>query len=200
MAAEPLSIARLNSRSGDFAASLDALLRWDVSEDSEVLQTAREVIRQVRADGDAAVAELTRRFDRMACESVADLAMGPDEFRASFERIGEAEREALVTAADRIRAYHEHQRAEDWTFTDNLGNRLGQRVTPLERVGIYVPGGQASYPSTVLMTAVPARVAGVGEIVMAVPTPDGVRNDLVLAAAHVADVDRGFCVGGAQAV
>jgi histidinol dehydrogenase len=195
-----LSIARLNSRSGDFAASLDALLRWDVSEDSEVLQTAREVIRQVRADGDAAVAELTRRFDRMPCESVADLAMGPDEFRASFERIGEAEREALVTAADRIRAYHEHQRAEDWTFTDNLGNRLGQRVTPLERVGIYVPGGQASYPSTVLMTAVPARVAGVGEIVMAVPTPDGVRNDLVLAAAHVADVDRGFCVGGAQAV
>jgi len=193
-------IARLHSGSPDFAQTLEDLLAWDVSEDNAVLETVREVIRRVRSEGDAAVLDLTRRFDRLDCETVADTMLQANDFRDAFERISTSERDALTTAAQRIRTYHEHQLGEDWSFTDELGNRLGQRVTALDRVGVYVPGGQASYPSTVLMTAVPASVAGVGEVIMTVPTPDGVRSDLVLAAAHVAGVDLGFTVGGAQAV
>jgi histidinol dehydrogenase len=198
--AEALAIARLKADAPDFESLLTDILRWDVAEDREIQETVRDVIERVRNEGDAAVVELTRRFDRMNCDSVADLAIDGDSFREAFERIGDAERDALLTAADRIRAYHEHQLSEDWTFTDDLGNRLGQRITALDRVGVYVPGGQASYPSTVLMTTIPARVAGVGEVLMTVPTPDGERSDLVLAAAHVAGVDRAFSIGGAQAV
>ncbi len=195
-----LAIARLVSGDPDFEARLSELLAWDVSEDSTVLETARAVIARVRAEGDAALIDLTRRYDRLELGSMADATLRREDFAAAWSRIGEAEREALQTAADRIRAYHEHQLSESWTYTDALGNRLGQQVTALDRVGVYVPGGQASYPSTVLMTAVPASVAGVAEIVMTVPTPDGQRNDLVLAAAHVAGVDLGFTVGGAQAI
>ncbi|HEY5646340.1 MAG TPA: histidinol dehydrogenase [Pseudomonadales bacterium] len=199
---EPLAlrIARLRTRDPGFDAALAALLVWDVAEDSAVLDVARDVIRRVRAEGDAALLELTRRFDRLDVQHMGATQLGQADFKAAFQRIGDQERRALETAAERIRRYHEHQLAESWTFTDALGNRLGQRVTPLEKVGVYVPGGQASYPSTVLMTAVPARVAGVGEVIMAVPTPGGARNDLVLAAAHVAGVDRGFTIGGAQAI
>ena len=195
-----LAIARFSTSDPDFDARLDALLAWDVSEDSEVLEIVRGVISHVRADGDAAVAEYTRRFDRLAVTGLTQTELTPADFAAAWQRIGEAEREALETAADRIRTYHEHQLGESWTYTDELGNRLGQKITPLDRVGLSVPGGQASYPSTVLMTAIPARVAGVGEVIMTVPTPDGLRNDLVLAAAHVAGVDRGFTIGGAQAL
>ena len=195
-----LNVARFASSDPDFDARLDALLAWDVSEDSKVLEIVREVIARVRADGDAAVLDYTRRFDRLTVSGLEETVLSPADFAAAWQRIGEAEREALETAADRIRAYHEHQLLEPWTYTDALGNRLGQKITPLDRVGVYVPGGQAAYPSTVLMTAVPARVAGVGEVIMTVPTPDGRRNDLVLAAAHVAGVDRGFTVGGAQAI
>jgi histidinol dehydrogenase len=195
-----LSIARLDSASPGFDAALDALLAWDVVEDDEVSAIVRDVIREVRQSGDAAVLEYTRRFDRLDRASVADLALTEKDFAAAWERTALSDREALQTAAARIRAYHEHQRETDWEYTDELGCRLGQKVTPLERVGIYVPGGRASYPSTVLMTAIPARVAGVGEIVMTVPAPDGELSDLVLAAAHIAGVDRGFRVGGAQAI
>ena len=195
-----LSIARLNTADADFDASLDALLAWDVAEDSQVLEIARDVIRRVRAEGDAAVLDFTRRFDRLSVETLAATELTPEDFAAAWQRIGATERDALSVAADRVRAYHEHQQAESWTYTDDMGNRLGQKVTPLDRVGVYVPGGQAAYPSTVLMTAIPARVAGVGEVIMTVPTPDGVQNDLVLAAAHIAGVDRAFTVGGAQAV
>lgn len=195
-----LAIARLNSADADFSSRLDALLAWDVAEDSEVLEIARGVIARVRAEGDAAVLDFTRRFDRLDVADLNATALSTADFQAAWQRIGEAEREALGTAADRVRTYHEHQQSEPWTYTDELGNRLGQKVTPLDRVGVYVPGGQAAYPSTVLMTAIPARVAGVGEVIMTVPTPDGQRNDLVLAAAHIAGVDRGFTIGGAQAI
>jgi len=196
----PSLIARIRTSDPDFEARLAGLLAWDVAEDSTVLEVARDVIRRVRAEGDAALLELTRRFDRLDVARMADTVLTADDFRAALERIPEAERTALATAAERIRAYHEHQLSDSWSFTDALGNQLGQRVTPLDRVGVYVPGGQAAYPSTVLMTAVPARVAGVGEVIMTVPTPDGVRNDLVLAAACVAGVDRAFTIGGAQAI
>lgn len=195
-----LDIARLRSADADFEDRLAALLAWDVAEDSEVLEIARGVIARVRAEGDAAVLDCTRRFDRLEVQDLKQTELGPSDFASAWQRIDDAEREALDTAAARVRAYHERQQADSWTYTDELGNRLGQKVTPLDRVGVYVPGGQAAYPSTVLMTAIPARVAGVGEVIMTVPTPDGVRNDLVLAAAHVARVDRAFTVGGAQAV
>jgi histidinol dehydrogenase len=190
----------MSSADTDFEAALDGLLRWNTAEDTEVQGIVRDVIERIRAEGDEALLDLTRRFDGLECRSPQELILDAGDFAAARDRIGGAEREALETAADRIRAYHEHQQTADWTFTDDLGNRLGQRITPLDRVGVYVPGGQASYPSTVLMTAVPARVAGVGEVIMTVPTPGGVRSDLVLAAAHIAGVDRAFTVGGAQAV
>jgi len=198
--APPSLIARIRTSDPDFDARLAGLLAWDVAEDSTVLEIAREVIRRVRAEGDAALLDLTRRFDRLDVSRMADTVLTADDFRAALERIPEVERTALRTAAERIRTYHEHQLSDSWSFTDALGNQLGQRVTPLDKVGVYVPGGQAAYPSTVLMTAVPARVAGVGEVIMTVPTPDGVRNDLVLAAACVAGVDRAFTIGGAQAI
>lgn len=195
-----LAITRLTTRDADFDARLTALLAWDTAEDSAVLDTARAVIGRIRAEGDRALLELTRQFDRLEISSLSETRLGAEDFAAAWERIGQAERQALGTAAARIREYHEHQLSVSWSYTDDLGNRLGQKVTPLDRVGVYVPGGQASYPSTVLMTVIPARVAGVGEVIMTVPTPDGARNDLVLAAAHVAGVDAGFTVGGAQAI
>jgi histidinol dehydrogenase len=195
-----LDIRRLDARDTGFDAALDQLLYWDVGDDDAVNRAAAEIIGEVRRNGDAALLALTARFDRWQPHDAAHLALGPDDFAAAFEQIGAVEREALQQAAERIDAYHRHQLGGDWEYADAHGNRLGQRVTALERVGLYVPGGQAAYPSTVLMTAVPARVAGVDEIIMTVPTPDGVRNPLVLAAAHIAGVDRGFAVGGAQAV
>ncbi|HEX7036838.1 MAG TPA: histidinol dehydrogenase [Pseudomonadales bacterium] len=195
-----LRLRRLDASDPGFAAELDALLNWDVGEDDEVNRIAAEIIGDVRRRGDAALLELTARFDRWAPASPADLELHPSDFRAAYEALPALERDALQTAAARIEAYHRRQLETDWEFEDAEGNRLGQRITPLERVGLYVPGGQAAYPSTVLMTAVPARVAGVGEVVMTVPTPDNRRNPLVLAAAHVAGVSRGFAVGGAQAV
>jgi histidinol dehydrogenase len=195
-----LALRRLCTSDADFDAALDALLWWDAGIDDEVNRVAAEVIERVRRDGDAALLELTARFDRWTPVDATALVLTAEDFRQAYERLPEAERVALQHAAARIEAYHRHQLAGDWEFTDDDGNRLGQRVTPLDRVGLYVPGGQAAYPSTVLMTAIPARVAGVGEVLMTVPTPDGVRNDLMLGAAHVAGIGRGFAVGGAQAV
>ncbi len=195
-----MMLARLDTRQAGFDSALDGLLARNVVDDSEVVQTVREVIARIRAEGDQALLEFTRRFDGLECSSMAELALDRVDFTAAFDRISGVERDALESAAERIRSYHEHQRSEGWTFTDEYGNRLGQKITTLDRVGIYVPGGQANYPSTVLMTAIPARVAGVGEIVMTVPAPEGRRSDLVLAAAHVAGVDTAFTVGGAQAI
>jgi histidinol dehydrogenase len=192
--------ARLDTREAGFETALEGLLAWDTDEDSEVLDTVRGVIARIRSEGDDALLDFTRRFDGLDCDSVAELQLDDGALRAAFDRISESDKAALQHAAERIRSYHEHQLSEGWMFTDEYGNRLGQKVTALDRVGLYVPGGQANYPSTVLMTAIPARVAGVGEIVMVVPTPDGERSDLVLAAAHVAGVDQTFTVGGAQAI
>jgi len=193
-------VRRLSSRDADFDGALTALTAWDVSEEDAVTRAARDIIDAVRARGDAALLEYTRRFDRLTCASIAELELGPDELAACARALTETDRDALEQAAQRIRAFHEAQRQGSFEITDALGNRLGNRVTPIDRVGIYVPGGQAAYPSTVLMTAIPAAVAGVGEIVVTVPTPDGVRNPLVLAAMHIAGARRVFCVGGAQAI
>lgn len=195
-----LSLRRLSSADAGFSAALDVLLDWDVGDDAEVNRIAAEIIREVRRRGDPALLALTERFDRWHPANAGALLLEAEDFESAYRLIGDAERQALQQAAERIEAYHRHQLGGDWEFTDQLGNRLGQRVTPLDRVGLYVPGGQAAYPSTVLMTAIPARVAGVPEVVMTVPTPDGARNPLVMAAAHVAGIRRAYAVGGAQAV
>ena len=184
----------------DFGGALDALLAWEARESPEIARIASELIAEVRADGDAALLRLTRRFDGVAADRMADLVIEPQALDEALASLPTADREALELAEARIRAYHERQPTAAFEYTDEYGNLLGSRVTPLERVGIYVPGGQASYPSTVLMTAVPARVAGVGEIVATVPTPKGERNAHVLAAMRLAGVDRVFSIGGAQAI
>lgn len=193
-------VRRLSSRDPDFESALTVLTAWDVSEEDAVTRAARDIVNAVRERGDAALLEYTQRFDRLSCTSVAELELDADDLSACERTLPESEREALHGAAQRIRLFHEAQRQDSFEITDSLGNRLGNRVTPIDRVGIYVPGGQAAYPSTVLMTAIPAAVAGVKEIVVTVPTPDGVRNPLVLAAMHIAGISRVFCVGGAQAI
>lgn len=191
---------QLDSAQADFAAELDALLEWDISEDDAVASTAADIIRAVRDRKDEALLDYTRKLDRLPVEHAADLEIQQAELDQALARIDDARRLALQGAADRIRAYHEHQLQASWSFEDEYGNRLGQRVLPLERVGVYVPGGQACYPSSVLMTLLPAKVAGVEELIVTVPTPDGERNDTVLAALAIGGADRVFTVGGAQAV
>lgn len=193
-------IRRLNAADARFDGELDALLAWGARESAQVAQTAADIVAEVRVDGDAALLRLTRRYDGLNVASAADLEVDPDELGRSLDRLPVADRDALRLAADRIRDYHERQPRGDFSFTDDLGNVLGQRTMPLDCVGVYVPGGQAAYPSTVLMTVIPARVAGVGDVVATVPTPRGERSDHVLAAMAIADVDRVFTIGGAQAI
>ena len=193
-------VRRLDSADANFAAELDALLAWDTSADASVSQTVAQVISEVRTRGDAALLELTNKFDRRSVEGVAQLRIPGAELSQALAALPEQDRTALLAAADRVREYHMHQGDASWSYEDAHGNTLGQKVTALRRVGVYVPGGQAAYPSTVLMTVIPATVAGVSEIVMTVPTPDDVRNPLVLAAAAVAGVTEVWTVGGAQAI
>jgi len=190
----------LDAAAPGFDAALDALIAFEAAQDPSVDATVAAIIADVRARGDAAVLDCTRRFDRVDAASVEQLAIAPAAMRRAFEALPELQRHALETAAARIRRYHERQKGGDWELAEPDGTVLGQRVTPLDRVGLYVPGGKAAYPSSVLMNALPAAVAGVGDIVMVVPTPDGVRNPLVLAAAHLAGVTRAFTIGGAQAI
>lgn len=197
---EPVMINRLNAADADFDARLDALLAWESVANTGVQDTVDEIIRRVRGEGDAALLEYTARFDRLTLGSAAELELGPDVLEAALNRIDPDLRKALETAAARVRAYAEHQKMASWSYTEDDGTVLGQQITPLDRVGLYVPGGKAAYPSSVLMNAIPASVAGVGELVMVVPTPDGIINDTVLAAARIAGVDRVFRLGGAQAV
>ena len=192
--------ARLDTTASDFEQHLRQLLHWDMSADDDVEATVRDILAQVRNEGDAAVLSLTNRLDRLSVTDMSALTLSMDDVQAALERISKTDRSALEQAAERIRAYHEHQVDSSWSYTDELGNVLGQKITPLDRVGVYVPGGQASYPSRVLMTLFPARVAGVRELIVTVPTPDGERNDMVLAALAIAGVDRVFTIGGAQAV
>lgn len=196
----PLKIARLDVNQADFNHHLDGLLAWEGVSDKAVNERVEEIIAAVRQRGDAAVVEYTARFDGLEVASMADLTLDRARLELALERITTEQRQALEVAAERVRVYHEHQRQASWRYTEADGTVLGQQVTPLDRVGLYVPGGKASYPSSVLMNAIPAKVAGVPEVVMVVPTPRGEINELVLAAACLAGVDRVFTVGGAQAV
>lgn len=196
----PSAIRRLNAADADFARHLDHLLSWENVSDDGVNERVLEIIKAVRERGDAAVVELTQRFDALEVASMADLILPRARLEQALERITPAQREALEIAAERVRSYHERQKQDSWTYTEADGTVLGQKVTPLDRAGLYVPGGKASYPSSVLMNAIPAKVAGVPEVVMVVPTPRGEVNELVLAAACIAGVDRVFTIGGAQAV
>ncbi len=191
---------RLNTTQPDFWPRLDTLLAWEGVSDDAVLTTVQQILRRVRAEGDAAVVDYTNRFDRMNVAAMAELEIPRSRLQAALQALEPALRENLEFSAERIRAYHRHQLAESWRYTEPDGTVLGQKVTPLQRVGLYVPGGKAAYPSSVLMNAIPAKVAGVEELIMVVPTPDGEANELVLAAAAIAGVDRVFAIGGAQAV
>jgi len=193
-------VKRLDTSAEDFWPQLDALLAWEGVSNDDVNQTVRHILSEVRRRGDEAIVEMTNRFDRMDVQSMAELEIPIERLAEALDRISPQQRDALVLAADRVRAYHQHQVQESWSYTEDDGTLLGQQITPLDRVGLYVPGGKAAYPSSVLMNAIPAKVAGVEELIMVVPTPDGVVNELVLAAAHIADVDKVFAIGGAQAV
>lgn len=194
------TLRRLDADAPDFLATLDALLAFEGSADARIDAAVSEILQAVRRDGDAAIIDYTRRFDRLDVADMAALELPRTALQAALDGLGRAQRDALEVAAQRVRAYHERQVLQSWEYIEADGTRLGQKVTPLDRVGLYVPGGRASYPSSVLMNAIPAKVAGVGELIMVVPTPGGEQNPLVLAAAAITGVDRVFTIGGAQAV
>ncbi len=193
-------ITRLDSTSNDFWPSLEKRLAWEGVSDDKVNTIVREILTAVRERGDAAVLEYTNRFDRMSATSMGDLEISQERLQQALKNIPAEQREALEKSAERVTLYHEKQKQESWSYTEADGTLLGQQVTPLDRAGLYVPGGKAAYPSSVLMNALPAKVAGVQELIMVVPTPDGEVNELVLAAAAVCGVDKVFAIGGAQAV
>ncbi len=190
----------LSTADAGFAAALEQLLDRAVNEDAEVETAVRAILAEVQTRGDAALIDYTRRFDRNSVVTVAELEVRQERLAAAKAAIASEQRTALEFAAGRIRAYHERQRVDSWSYTDDDGTLLGQQVTPLDRVGLYAPGGKAAYPSSVLMNAIPAKVAGVAELIMMTPAPEGRISDLVLAAAAIAGVDRVFTVGGAQAI
>jgi histidinol dehydrogenase len=200
----PITLRKLDSSHPDFNAQLSAVLAFEAEEDHAIDQAVMGILADVKTRGDAAVLDYTNRFDRLSASSMGALELTQEELQAALNGLSPVRRSALQAAADRVRAYHERQKQEcgsdGFTYREADGTLLGQKVTPLDRVGIYVPGGKAAYPSSVLMNAIPAKVAGVQEIIMVVPTPDGVKNELVLAAAAIAGVDRVFTIGGAQAV
>jgi histidinol dehydrogenase len=193
-------ITRLNSKDTTFREEFERLFAWEQTADAALESVVREIINDIRVRGDAALLEYTARFDRCPVAQASDLEIPLDDCHRAVSVIDAGQRAALELAAERVRAYAGHQKLESWSYTEADGTVLGQQVMPMDRVGLYVPGGKAAYPSSVLMNAIPARVAGVGELVMVVPTPDGERNQMVLAAASIAGVDRVFAVGGAQAV
>ncbi len=195
-----MNIKRLNSATQGFWPALEQLLAWESVSDATVQTVVHDIIAAVRARGDDALLDYTQRFDRVTATRIAELEIPAARLQAARVGIPSEQRVALERAAERIRIYHAHQKQSSWAYTEADGTVLGQQVTALDRVGLYVPGGKAAYPSSVLMNAIPAKVAGVGELIMVVPTPGGVLNELVLAAAAIAGVDRVFTVGGAQAV
>ncbi len=195
-----MNIRQLSSSAADFNEELTGLLAFEETADEKLEATVAGILADVRKRGDAAVLEYTRKFDRLPLENGAAMELSRDELRVAFQGLPAEQRSALEQAAQRVTDYHRKQVQTSWSYTDADGTLLGQQITPLDRVGLYVPGGKASYPSSVLMNALPAKVAGVAELIMVVPTPDGVKNPLVLAAAYLAGVDRVFTIGGAQAV
>ena len=195
--------AQLSTANASFEADFKARLHWSAETDAGIEDVVANILRDVQTRGDAAVLEYTNRFDGLNATSVASLELTQTELKAAFDAIPADQRDALQAATKRVRSYHEAQKkanGESWSYRDEAGSLLGQKVTPLDRVGIYVPGGKATYPSSVLMNAIPAHVAGVEEIIMVVPTPKGEKNLMVLAAAYIAGVSRAFTIGGAQAV
>ena len=195
-----LDINRLDTGSSNFWPQLKELLAWDNVSDDSVQSTVKQILTDVRRNGDQAVIEYTNKFDRMSAEDMSVLAISTERLQQALDGLPAEQRHALEESAERVRRYHDRQKMESWTYTEDDGTLLGQQVTPLDRVGLYVPGGQAAYPSSVLMNAIPAKVAGVKELIMVVPTPDGQVNELVFAAAAITGVDKVFAIGGAQAV
>ncbi|OAI10549.1 histidinol dehydrogenase [Methylomonas lenta] len=195
-----INMLRLDNSNPDFERDLQQRLAWDASDDLDIHQRVLEIIANVRKSGDQALIDYSNRFDRTDFKAAAELELSPAALKQAWDSLPEAQAQALQTAAERVRSYAEHQKMQSWQFTEADGTVLGQKVTPLDKAGLYVPGGKASYPSSVLMNAIPAKVAGVGELIMVVPTPDGETNAMVLAAAYIAGVDRVFTIGGAQAV
>ena len=195
-----MNIKRLTTTQPDYQEQMDTLLAWEGVSDDQVNSTVKDILKNIRSRGDEALVEYTNKFDRMNVSSMSDLTFTKEQIEAAYKDVPAEQREALEIAAERVRSYHKHQVMESWSYTEDDGTLLGQQITALDRVGLYVPGGKATYPSSVLMNAIPAKVAGVEEIVMVVPTPDGVVSDMVLAAAKIAGVDTVFAIGGAQAV
>lgn len=195
-----LNLRKLSTADAGFDSALRQLLAFETAQDDNIDTVVAGILKDVKQRGDAAVLEYTQKFDRLSAESMAALELPQAELQAALHGLPADQRDALQKAAERVRAYHEKQLMTSWTYTEADGTLLGQQVTSLDRVGLYVPGGKAAYPSSVLMNAIPAKVAGVKELIMVVPTPGGEKNQLVLAAAAVCGVDRVFCVGGAQAV
>ena len=195
-----INMLRLDSSNPEFPHQLQQRLAWDASDDLEIHKRVLDIIADIRQRGDAALIEYTNRFDRTGFQSATELELNKAALKQAWDGLPKDQALALQTAAERVRAYAEHQKMQSWQFTEADGTLLGQKVTPLDRAGLYVPGGKAAYPSSVLMNAIPAKVAGVGELIMVVPTPGGETNAMVLAAAYIAGVDRVFTIGGAQAV
>jgi histidinol dehydrogenase len=195
-----IEIKRFDSQSNNFESQLKDLLSWETESDQAIFDTVHKILRSVRLKGDQALLEFCEKFDGLTVDTASELELSPKRLEKAYQSLSDVERNALDSAAERIRSYAEHQKLESWQYTEVDGTVLGQQVTPLDRVGLYVPGGKATYPSSVLMNAVPAKVAGVEELIMVVPTPQGVINELVLAAAYISGVDRVFTVGGAQAI
>ena len=193
-------ITKLSSAQSDFDAQLSALLAWESVSNKDVAQTVDDIIATIRSQGDVALINYSIKFDGVSAKSMADLTLKQEELKNAYETLGDDAKNALTIAAERVRQYHQKQNQQTWTYTEDDGTMLGQKITPLDRVGLYVPGGKAAYPSSVLMNALPAKVAGVEELIMVVPTPGGQVNQLVLAAAYISGVDQVYTVGGAQAV
>ena len=193
-------ISLLSSNSEDFDAQLSSLITWESNSNEEINNNVRKIIKEVKDKGDSSVLKFTSEFDSLNAKSVSELIISKESLKKSFDNLNQKQKNALNIAAQRIESYHLKQKQESWNYTEDDGTVLGQKVSPLDRVGLYVPGGKAAYPSSVLMNSIPAKVAGVNELIMVVPTPRGVSNELVLAAAHIADVDMVITIGGAQAI
>jgi len=193
-------INKFSTQDRDFDSKLNSLIAWESASNEEVGRSVEKIINDVKVNGDASVLDYTNQFDSLKAESISELIVSKERLKESFDNLAIEQKNALLTAAERIKSYHQNQVQESWTYTEDDGSMLGQKITPLERAGLYVPGGKAAYPSSVLMNSIPAKVAGVEDLIMVVPTPNGVKNELVLAAAHVAEVDLVFTIGGAQAI
>ena len=193
-------ISILSSKNEDFDTQLSSLISWEASSNEEINNSVRRIIEEVKNNGDSSVLSFTSEFDLLNAKSISELVISKESLQKSYNNLNQKQKNALCISAERIKSYHQMQKQESWNYTDDDGTLLGQKVSPLDRVGLYVPGGKAAYPSSVLMNSIPAKVAGVNELIMVVPTPKGVVNELVLAAAHIAEVDMVITIGGAQAI